>query len=242
LTLPINQIICGDCLEVMKEFPDKFVELILSDLPYGVTACTWDSVIPLDLLWIQYKRIIKDNGVIVLTASQPFTTILISSNLKDFSYCWYWVKNQGTNFFHAKSMPIRKIEEICVFKKGKYNPQMTDGHLPTSSAKGCSSGKVYFGNNKRNYLGGNTSRYPDNILEYKCVDNYSRCHPTQKPVELIEYLIKTYTDEGNLVLDSCIGSGTTAVACIKTNRNYIGIEKEREYCKIAEQRIKTLND
>ena len=231
------QLIKGDCLEIMKDIPDKSIDLILCDLPYGMTAPKWDEHIDIKKMWIEYKRIIKDKGSIVLFASQPFTTKLISSNEKDFKYCWYWNKNQGTNFFHAKRMPIRKVEEICVFKNGKYNPQITDGHIPTNSAKGCSNGKAYHGTNKRDYEGGKTTRYPTNILEFKCVDNYSRVHSSQKPVELLEYLIKTYTNEGDTVLDNAMGSGSTGVACLNTNRNFIGIELDENYFDIAKKRI-----
>ena len=202
-----------------------------------MTAPKWDEHIDINSLWESYNRIIKKKGTIVLFASQPFTTKIISSNEKDFRYCWYWLKNQGTNFFHAKQMPIRKVEEICIFRKGKYYPQITEGHIPTNSAKGCSNGKAYYGTNTRNYEGGKTSRFPSNILEFKCVDNYSRLHSSEKPVALCEYLIKTYTNEGETVLDNCMGSGTTGVACKNLNRNFIGIEKDPEYFKIAEKRI-----
>jgi len=229
----------GDCLELMGKIEDKSVDLILCDPPFGVTACKWDSVLPFDKLWNQYDRIIKDNGAILIFSSQPFTTSLISSNQKNFRYCWYWIKNQGTNFFHAKRMPIRKIEEICVFykKPSIYNPQFSEGHIPTNSAKGCSNGEIYHGTNTRNYEGGSTVRYPTNILEFKCVDNYSKVHPNQKPEDLLEYLIKTYTNEGDLVLDNCMGSGSTGVACKNISRRFIGIEKEEKYFKVSEERI-----
>ena len=232
-----HKLIQGDCIVEMKNIADKSIDMILCDLPYGTTACKWDTVIPFVSLWEQYERIIKDNGAIVLFASQPFTTKLISSNENSFRYCWYWLKNQGTNFFHAKRMPIRKVEEICVFKKGKYYPQITDGHIPTNSAKGCSNGKAYHGTNTRDYEGGKTTRYPTNILDFKCVDNYSRLHSAEKPVDLLEYLIKTYTDDEDTVLDNCMGSGTTGVACKNLNRNFIGIELDPTYFKIAEARI-----
>lgn len=228
----------GDCLELMSKIPDKSVKLILCDLPYGVTACKWDSVIPQDKLWEQYYRVLSNDGTIALFGSQPFTTKLIESNEKDFRYCWYWIKNQGTNFFHAKQMPIRKVEEICIFHKGIYNPQITDGHIPTNSAKGCSNGNIYYGDNKRNYEGGKTTRYPTNILEFKCVDNYSRKHPSEKPVELLEYIIKTYTDENDMVLDNCMGAGSTGVAAKNTSRRFIGIEMDNTYFEIAENRIR----
>jgi site-specific DNA-methyltransferase (adenine-specific) len=233
----LNKIIFGDCLDIMKNISDKSIDMICADLPYGVTASKWDEHIDMLELWKQYNRIIKDNGTIALFSSQPFTTKLIASNEKDFRYCWYWIKNQATNFFHAKRMPTRKVEEICVFKKGKYYPQITDGHIPTNSAKGCSNGRTYHGTNTRDYKGGKTTRYPNNVLNFKCVDNYSRLHSSEKPVELIEYLIKTYTDKNDIVLDNVAGSGTTAIACIKTNRNYILIENDLESHIISLNRI-----
>lgn len=231
------QLIHGDCLEKMKAIPDKSVSLILADLPFGMTAPSWDSIIDMDHLWTNYTRLLKNDGVICLFSSQPFTTKLISSNEKAFKYCWYWVKNQGTNFFHAKRMPIRKIEEICVFGGRTYYPQHSNGHIPTNSAKGCSNGKAYHGKNRRDYVGGSTDRYPTNILEFKCVNNYSRLHSAEKPVDLLEYLIKTYTLEGETVLDNTMGSGSTGVACINTGRNFIGIEKDDKYFEIAKKRI-----
>jgi len=235
--LELNKIYNEDCLEGMKKIEDKSVDLVLCDLPYGMTAPKWDENIDIVKLWSEYHRIIKDDGSIVLFASQPFTTKLIASNEKEFKYCWYWLKNQGTNFFHAKRMPIRKVEEICVFKNGRYYPQITDGHIPTSSAKGCSNGKAYHGENKRDYEGGKTTRYPTNILEFKCVDNYSRIHSSQKPLDLCEYLINTYTQEGEIVLDNCMGSGTTAIACLETNRRYIGFENDITYFNLGNERI-----
>lgn len=235
--LELNKLLQGDCLELMKELPGKSIDLILCDLPFGVSAAKWDKIIDSKLLWEQYNRIIKSDGTIALFSAQPFTTKLISSNLKNYRYSWYWIKNQGTNFFHAKRMPIRKLEEICVFNKGKYFPQITDGHIPTNSAKGCSAGQVYHGSNTRDYEGGKTTRFPTNILEYKCVDNYSRLHPNEKPVELLEYLIKTYTTEGDVVLDNCAGSGSTGEACKNTARNYILIENNEDHCVIINNRL-----
>lgn len=234
-----NVIYNEDCLVGMDRIPDNSVDFILSDLPYGLTDSLWDSLLPLDVLWLYYKRIIKPNGVIALTAAQPFTTTLINSNRENYKYCWYWIKNQATNFYLAKKMPLRKVEEVVIFEGNIYYPQKTTGHPPTNSAIGSSFGTVYAGENKRNYKGGDTTRYPTNILEFKCVDNYSRIHPNQKPVELFEYLIKTYTKDGELVLDNCIGSGTTAVACINTGRNYIGFEKDT---KIYNDAIARIND
>jgi site-specific DNA-methyltransferase (adenine-specific) len=236
--LELNKVYLGDCLEVMNNIDDNSIDFICCDLPYGMTAPKWDEHIDMVELWKQWNRIIKKDGTIALFASQPFTTKLISSNEDDFRYCWYWIKNQATNFFHAKRMPTRKVEEICIFKKGKYNPQITDGHIPTNSAKGCSNGKAYFGTNKRDYKGGKTTRFPNNVLEFKCVDNYSRLHSSEKPVDLLEYLIKTYTYENEIVLDNCAGSGSIGVACQNTNRNFILIEKEKEYYNIIKNRLK----
>ena len=227
----------GDTIEQMKLIPDKSIDFICCDLPYGLTAPKWDEHIDMVELWKQYNRIIKKDGTIALFASQPFTTKIISSNEKDFRYCWYWLKNQGTNFFHAKRMPIRKVEEICIFKKGKYYPQITDGHIPTNSAKSCSNGKAYHGTNTRDYKGGKTTRFPTNILDFKCVDNYSRLHSSEKPIDLLDYLIKTYTDETDMVLDNTFGSCTTGIACINTNRNFIGIENNKEYFNISLKRV-----
>ncbi len=237
-----NKVHHGDCLEVMKQISNNSIDMVLCDLPFGITAPKWDEQINMSELWKQYNRILKKDGTIALFSSQPFTTKLISSNEKDFRYCWYWIKNQGTNFFHAKRMPIRKLEEICIFKKGKYYPQITDGHIPTNSAKGLSNGKAYHGTNKRDDEGGKTTRFPTNILEFKCVDNYSRLHSSEKPVDLLKYLINTYTDENDLVLDNCAGSSSTAIACIETNRNWIMIEKEEAFVNISNDRIKRFKE
>lgn len=223
---------------MMNHIQDNSADMILCDLPYGVTACKWDNKISLPRLWIQYNRIIKNGCPIVLFSSMPFTCELMSSNIKAFNYCWYWIKNQGTNFFHAKRMPIRKVEEICVFNSKVYYPQMSDGHVPTNSAKGCSNGEIYHGKNRRNYNGGSTQRYPTNVLEYKCVNNYAKTHPNEKPADLLEYLVKTYTTEGQVVVDNCMGSGSTGVACVNTGRKFIGIELDDNYYDIAHRRIK----
>ena len=230
----------GDCLELMKDIPDKSVDFICIDPPYGMTAPKWDSIVSFDLLWSEFNRIGKKNYITTIFGSQPFTTMVISSNIKNFKYCWYWNKNQGTNFFHAKRMPIRKVEEICIFGGKKYNPQITDGHIPTNSAKGCSNGKAYHGVNTRDYEGGKTTRFPDNILNFKCVDNYSRQHSSQKPLDLVQYLIETYTDENDVVLDCFAGLGTSLVAAKNLNRQFIGIEKEEEYYNICLERLQNL--
>jgi len=239
----INTITCGDCLEVMQAIPDKSIDMILCDLPYCTTACKWDTIIPFEPLWEQYKRIIKDNGAIVLTASQPFTSFLVTSNTRGFRYCLVWNKSRPSNFPLAKKQPMKYHEDICVFYKAQpiYNPIMTEG------AKNHRTKNTHGKNNIIGDSGGgrgwaNTSniKYPSSVLNIKSTDSTRNLHPTQKPVALFEYLIKTYTNEGDTVLDNCIGSGTTAIACINTGRNYIGIEKEEKYCRIAEERIHAL--
>ena len=229
----------GDCLELMKEIPDGSIDMILTDPPFGTTACKWDSVIPLEPMWKQLKRIIKKNGAIVLFGAEPFSSTLRISN-KDYKYDWIWEKNTGTNFLHAKRMPIRFTENIHVFIEGSswYYPQKTTGHAPTNSGVGRSTGNVYSGNSKVNYKGGDTTRFPKNIIEFKSVNNYKRIHPTEKPVALMEYLIKTYTNESETVLDFTMGSSTTAIASLNTNRNFIGIEKDENYFNIGVNRVK----
>ncbi len=231
--MPKIELIQGDCLEKMKDIPDKSIDMILCDLPYGTTACKWDTIIPFEPLWEQYERVTKDNGAIVLTASQPFTTVLINSNIKRFRYSWTWEKEQGVNFLMAKKQPLKVHEDICVFSKKQtvYNPQMTEGK-PYISGKG-DSGEVT-GRVKKVQTKNNGTRYPRSVIQFK---RETGLHPTQKPVALFEYLIKTYTNEGDLVLDNCMGSGTTGVACKNLNRNFIGIELDPEYFKIAEKRI-----
>ena len=226
----------GDCLEEMKKIPGGSVDLVLTDPPYGTTACKWDSIIPLEPMWEQLKRIIKPNGSIVMTASQPFTTKLISSNMEMFKYCWVWEKNRATNFPNAKRRPLTAHEDVVVWQDGKlnYNPQKTIGHKPTNSAKGASQGSIYHGENIRDYKGGDTTRFPRTVLR---IDTERGLHPTQKPVALMEYMIKTYTNEGETVLDFTMGSGTTGVACKNLNRNFIGIELDKDYFENAKKRI-----
>jgi site-specific DNA-methyltransferase (adenine-specific) len=233
MMLELNTLYNMDCMEGMKNIPDKSIDMILCDLPYGTTACKWDSIIPFEPLWGQYERIIKDNGAIVLTASQPFTTVLINSNIKRFRYSWIWEKEQGVNFLMAKKQPLKVHEDICVFSKKQpvYNPQMTEGK-PYISGKG-DSGEVT-GRVKKVQTKNNGTRYPRSVIQFK---RETGLHPTQKPVALFEYLIKTYTNEGETVLDNCMGSGTTAIACINTNRNFIGFELDKHYYDIAKERI-----
>lgn len=227
----------GDCLEVMKGIPDNCIDLVLTDPPYGTTACKWDSVIDFQKMWKQLRRITHSGSTVVMTSAQPFTTALIGSNLDDFKYCYTWVKNRPSNYPNAKRRPLTKHEDVCVWQFGPmhYNPQKTTGHKPTNAAKGVSQGSVYRGYNVRDYSGGVTERYPTTILDFKCERGL---HPTQKPIALGEHLIKTYSSDGDTVLDFCMGSGSFGVAAINLNRKFIGIEKEREYFEISKERIK----
>ena len=237
----LNTVIHGDCLEVMPSIPDKSIDMILCDLPYGTTACKWDTIIPFEPLWEQYERIIKDNGAIVLTASQPFTSALVMSNPKMFRYEWIWEKDAGSNFATVKYQPMKEHENILVFGKGKLNyyPVMQDriGSRRGKETTTIDSGRknsVYGTQEGKGVLSVGRLRSPRSIQRF----NRERgLHPTQKPVVLFEYLIRTYTNEGETVLDNCIGSGTTAIACINTGRNFIGIEKEEKYVDIARKRI-----
>lgn len=234
--LELNKIHQGDCLELMKSIEDKSIDLILCDLPYGTTQNKWDSIINLEELWQIYNRIIKENGVIVLTAQTPFDKVLGVSNLKDLKYEWIWVKPQGTGHLNSKKMPLKNHENILVFYKklGTYNPQMVGDEKRIVKRSGNNSKTTNYGKfieiSQSEYNG----RFP---LSVQIFNKENGLHPTQKPVALFEYLIKTYTNEGMLVLDNCIGSGTTGVACVKLNRNFIGIELDEKYCKIAEARI-----
>lgn len=229
----------GDCLERMKEIESGSIDMILADIPYGTTACKWDSIIDLDLMWQELNRIIKKDGAIVMTAAQPFTTVLISSNMKMFKYCWVWHKNRATNFPNAKRRPLSAHEDIVVFINGtlRYNPQKTTGHTPTHSSKQSKQGEIYRGNKVRDYKGGDTDRYPRTVINFDCERGQ---HPTQKPVALMEYLIKTYTNENETVLDFTMGSGTAGVAAKNLQRDFIGIELDEGYFKIAKSRIDTI--
>lgn len=233
----------GDCLELMLDIPDNSVDLILCDLPYGTTACKWDTVIPFDKLWEQYERIIKNTGVIVLFSSSMFTVDLINSNRKLFKYKLIWKKNVPTGMSSAKYRPMNYYEEICVFSKtkGTYNPQMKPR---IGKHKECYNYDHYCGDS--NHVDYEKVKYrydpdwvqPSNVLEFNVVPNRKgKLHPTQKPVELLEWLVKTYSNEGDTVLDNCMGSGTTGVACINLDRDFIGMELDRRYFEIAEERI-----
>jgi site-specific DNA-methyltransferase (adenine-specific) len=244
--MPKIELIQGDCLEKMKDIPDGSVDMVLCDLPYGTTACKWDTIIPFEPLWEQYKRIIKDRGAVVLTSSQPFTSLLVSSNIKWFKYEWIWVKNTQTGMMCAGKSPMKKHENILVFCEGtpKFNEEKVLGSFISQNH----SKKGYEYKNKTSSLynveGGTDFKWSEfvhanSVLLCNVVGNRdkTRCHPTQKPIALMEYLIRTYTNEGDAVLDNCMGSGTTGVACQNLNRNFIGIELDLEYFKIAEKRI-----
>jgi len=232
-----NTVLHGDCLELMKQIPGGSVDMILCDLPYGTTACKWDTIIPFEPLWEQYKRIIKDNGAIVLTASQPFTSALVMSNTNLFKYNFVWIKPQGVDPFMAKIRPLNNIEDVLVFGRGKVNyfPQMSEGkpyHVVRDKVP-----RVKETNNtvmKQTETINTGERLPTRTLNFK---QEKGLHPTQKPVALFEYLIKTYTNEGDLILDNAAGSGTTAVAARNIGRNYILIEKEQEYIDIINKRL-----
>lgn len=224
----------GDCLEVMKDIPDKCVDLILCDPPFGTTRNKWDSVIDLDLMWKEYNRIIKDNGVILLFAQTPFDKVLGVSNIKNLKYEWIWRKPQGTGHLNAKKMPLKNHENILVFYScpPPYHPQFREGKPYTcKSGRGSSN----YGEQVSVVTVNDGKRYPVDVLDF----NKDKCklHPTQKPVALLEYFIKTYTSEGDVVMDNCMGSGSTGVAALKNNRKFIGIEKDENYFNIAKERI-----
>ena len=235
----VNKIYLGDCLEVMKNIEDKSIDMILCDLPYGTSACKWDTVIPFEPLWEQYERIIKDDGSIVLFGSEPFSSLLRTSNLKNYKYDWVWEKKNAANYPLAKKQPMKIHENLCVFNDKSYNPIMTDRDVPIK--KGANKGARVFnkGLDNPSYEGKvYTQKYPESIIYFPTRLEGKAIHPTQKPVALCEYLIKTYTNEGETVLDNCIGSGTTAIASINTNRNFIGIEKDPEFHIISNNRVK----
>ena len=262
---------CGDCLEEMNKIADESVDLILCDLPYGTTdrkgveekgnnrLLKWDTVIPLDLLWEQYRRILKPLGTVALTADQPFTSMLILSNLDWFKYEWIWKKQKTTGFLLANYRPMKETEDVVIFSPGGAAAASRNGKNMTYNPQGLIEKKVKKKNNAKRlgkflhnpeHMGSNNkllheteyeqkwTNYPSEIIEFGLDRNV--IHPTQKPVALMEYLIKTYSNEGDTVLDNCMGSGTTGVACKKTNRNFIGIEKESEYFTQAKERIESV--
>lgn len=238
----INKIYNEECLEGMKKIKDKSIDMILCDLPYGTTACKWDTIIPFDSLWEQYERVIKDNGAILLTGSQPFTSKLVASNEKLFKYELIWEKTIATNFMLVKKQPAKKHENILVFYKKQpvYNPQMEMGKPYSDKARKRTVGVHGDKETIKKPIENKGTRYPSSVQKFSNGNNKT-FHPTQKPLDLFEYLIKTYTNEGDVVLDNCMGSGTTAVACINTNRNYIGFELEKDYYSLSLERIKSIN-
>lgn len=243
----------GDCLKVMPQLPDNSIDAIITDLPYGTTGIKWDTVIPLNEMWMCVKRVLKLGGVFVTTASQPFTTHLIASNLEWFKYEWIWEKPRVSGFLHVKNAPLKAHENIVVFSSGAiahegksaarmaYKPQMVSGK--PYKKKSRTEAKMKWGSIGRpsnvDYLTVNDgTRYPSSVLHFKN-PNHNNDHPTQKPIELYEYLIRTYTNVGETVLDICMGSGTTGVAAMNTGRRFIGIEREPEYVDVAQRRIET---
>ena len=246
-----KEILLGDCLELMKDIPDGSIDMILADLPYGTTACKWDTIIPFEPLWEQYERIIKDNGAIVLTASQPFTSALVMSNPKMFRYCGYWIKDKPSNFLMGRKQPLKYVEEWTVFYKKlcTYNPIMELREQKNKRKNKLTSSLL-----KNETIGINekTDKYQERLLSgtkdyiyprnYQFFNNRTKgLHPTQKPLALFEYLIKTYTNENDLVLDNTAGSGTTAIACLNTNRQFIVMEKEQKYYDIILKRVADFN-
>lgn len=229
----------GNCLDIMQTIPNNSIDMILCDLPYGTTQNKWDSVIPFELLWKEYQRITKTNSAIVLTSQGLFTAQLILSNPKLYKYKWVWEKSKPTNFLNAKKQPLRKHEDVCVFYKKQpvYHPQMTKGE-PYDKGVRKDQCTGSYGKFHPTHIKSSGDRYPVDIVYFKTAESEGEIvHPTQKPVSMLEYFIKTYTNERDIVLDNCMGSGSTGVACINTNRNFIGIEIDDNYFNIAKERI-----
>ena len=240
----------GDCMELMKNIPDKVVDLILCDLPYGVSACKWDSILPMDQLWLEYKRILKEDGVIALFGREPFSSLLRSSNMDMYKYDWYWIKPHGANFLNVKYRPFEVVETISIFtnnpvsyskknKNNRYYPQFEAGEaykIKSGKQKSTKNNSTVRSEIKSIVTENTGTRYPKNTLFFP--RDKEKLHSTQKPVALLEYLIKTYTTEGEKVLDNCMGSGSTGVAAKNTGRKFIGIELNKEYFDIAKERIK----
>ena len=229
----------GDCLELMKNIPDGSVDMILCDLPYGTTNNKWDSVIPFSDLWNNYERIIKYNGCIALFSQMPFSAMLVMSNPKLFRYEWIWNKTLAQGFLNANKMPLRSHENILIFYKKlpTYNPQKTKGMPYNKGIRKANCTSNYGNIGENNGINATGERFPVDVLNFSNANHKNQKHPTQKPVALLEYLIKTYTNEGETVLDNCMGSGSTGVACVNTNRNFIGIELDEGYFNIAKKRI-----
>lgn len=225
----------NDCLKILPTLPDHSVDMVLADLPFGTTKNQWDHIIPMDQLWEQYKRLLKVGGVVALFGDEPFSSKLRLSNPKWYRYDWYWTKNNATGFLNANRMPLKRVETISIFypKLPLYNPQKEIGYKPYTSMTGFKTKN--YGKFKSIKTVNDGSRYPTNVLTFNKVSK--TIHPTQKPVDLLEYLIKTYTNEGMTVLDNVMGSGSTGVACKNLNRNFIGIEKDPDYFKLAKERL-----
>jgi len=237
----ISEVYNEDCLIGMDRISDGRIDLILSDLPYGTTQCKWDTIIPFDLLWRQYNRVIKDNGAILLFGAEPFSSQLRLSNLKMFKYDWIWDKIKGTGFLNAKKQPMRNHEIVSVFykKQCQYNPQKTTGHIKKKSSRTSNLQTDVYGKMNNDYTYESTDRYPRSIQIFSTDTQNSSLHPTQKPISLCEYLIKTYTKQGDIVLDSCMGSQTTRIAASNTNRSFIGFELDKCYFEIGNERFLT---
>ena len=239
--MKINEIYLGDCLELMpKHVEDKSIDMIFCDLPYGTTRNKWDSVIPLDKLWGEYERVIKDNGAIVLFAQTPFDKVLGASNFKLLKYEWIWEKDRASGHLNAKKMPMKAHENLLVFYKKlpTYNPQKTTGHKPSNTSGRRSKETTNYGKFEQIISGGQTTRYPRSVQKVNVVNSqHGIIHPTQKPLSLIEYMIKTYTNEGDLILDNTCGSGTTGLGAKNLNRNYIMMEQDPKYYEIACKRV-----
>ena len=245
------KLINGDCLEVMKTIENKSIDMILCDLPYGTTDCNWDSVIPFEPMWEQYERIIKDDGAIVLFGNEPFSSLLRCSNIKLYKYDWKWDKIQGANFLNVKYQPLKNIEDIMVFSKAritngkrqpiKYNPQGFKEHIEEKVNNADYTGSFSSSSVKKGRPYKSTGKgYPKCLIQF--AKDKTGLHPTQKPAALLEYIINTYSNENDIVLDNCMGSGSTAVACLNANRNFIGIELDENYFNIAKKRIEEVQN
>ncbi|MEW4402188.1 site-specific DNA-methyltransferase [Enterococcus sp. AN402] len=237
--MELDKIYLEDCIKGMKKIPDGSIDCIICDLPYGTTACSWDTIIPFENLWEQYNRITKEKSPIVLFGAEPFSTLIRMSNLKQFKYDWYWLKNNVTGFTFAKTQPMRQIETISVFGKStpNYYPQGIVKIEKKTKNQSCKKDTVVSNRLRGKEFVQEYTGYPKNILRYD-KESKGTFHPTQKPVALLEYLIKTYTKENDVVLDNCMGSGTTAIACLNTNRRFIGFETNEDYYRQSLDRIK----
>ena len=233
-------LLLGDCIDLMAQIPDGSIDMVLCDLPYGTTRCKWDAIIPFEELWEAWHRIAKPDAAICLFGAEPFSSKLRLSNLEEFKYDWVWDKVKGTGFLNAKKQPMRNHEIISVFYKKQclYNPQKTQGHARKQSYRSADLQAEVYGKMKNNNYYDSTERYPRSIQVFSTDTQNSSLHPTQKPVALLEYLIRTYTNEGDTVLDNCMGSGSTGVACVNTDRNFVGIEIDEKYYSVAKQRIR----